>query len=296
MKRFMILAAIAMVVTTLPLTAASASADSGEIYLSLGDSVAAGTQNAAPFTDDGYTDVLFKRINGAMGLTEHVNLACPGDDTNEFIDGDDGPNGGSVCYGTAAPIPFGADSQLDAALAFLGAHEGEVGLITITIGANDLLGCDPVTPQCVGAALTTVSGNLTGTILPALTAAAPGVPIVAMNYYNPNLAYWLTPGGEAIAEQSNQLIATGNQVLAASYGAFGVPVVDVAGAFHTFDTDASPIPTNVRDTCRFTLMCEVTEGTWTLSAQPDIHPSDLGYKQIAWAFKKTLIAEGLLNR
>lgn len=295
MKRFMILATISMVVAILPLTAATASEDSATIYLSLGDSVAAGTQNPAPFTDDGYTDVLFKRVKGAMGLTEHVNLACPGDDTNEFIDGDDGPNGGSVCYGTAAPIPFGADSQLDAALDFLDAHQGEVGLITITIGANDLLGCDPVTPECVGAALTDVAVNLQATILPNLQAAAPGVPIVAMNYYNPNLAYSLTPGGDVVAEQSNQLIATGNQVLTAAYGAYGVPVVDVAGAFHTFDTDNAPVPRNVRDTCRFTRMCEVTDGTWALSPQPDIHPSDLGYMQIAWAFKKTLIAEGILS-
>lgn len=295
MKRLITLAAITMVFATLPIAAASASDSDGGVYLSLGDSVAAGTQSPAPFTDNGYTNVLFQRVRGAMNLTEHVNLACPGDDTSEFIDGDDGPNGGSVCYGADAVIPFGAPSQLDAALAFLAANEGDVSLITLTIGANDILACNPVTPECFGEALTTASTNIAGIIVPQLKAAAPGVPIVAMNYYNPNLAYWLTPGGETVAEQSNVLSNIGNQALAAAYAAHAVPVVDIASAFNMNDTKGSNVPKNVKDTCRFTRMCESGKGGLHLSANPDIHPSDLGYKQIAWAFKQTLIIEGILN-
>jgi len=295
MRRLIMLATITMVIAGLPLTTAMAADDDGGIYLSLGDSVAAGTQAPEPFTDNGYTDVLFQRVRGAMNLSEHVNLSCPGDDTSEVIVGDDGPNGGSVCYGDGAPIPFGAPSQLDAALAFLGANTGDVALITITIGANDVLACDPITPACAAQALGQAATNLAGTILPALLAAAPGVPIVAMNYYNPNLTYWLTPGGEAIAAESNVFTTVSNQTLAAVYGAFGIPVVDVASAFNTYDDEGGAIPKNVKDACRFTLMCERDKGGWQLSDQPDIHPSDLGYKRIACDFKETLISEGILG-
>jgi lysophospholipase L1-like esterase len=293
MKRLITPAVMAVIVAVLPLTAVSASDHHRAVYLSLGDSVAAGTQDPDPFTDDGYTDVLFRRARGTMGLTEHVNLACPGDDTNEFINGDDGPNGGSLCYGAGAPFAFGAASQLDAALAYLEANQGDVALITITIGANDLMSCNPASPECVQGVLNNAAANLGATILPKLRAAAADTPILGMNYYNPNLAYWLTPGGAAIAEQSNKLVAVSNEVLAASYRAHDIPVVDVAEAFHIYDTGSSKVPKNVRDTCRFTGMCESIDGEWQLSPTPDIHPTDLGYKRIAWAFKKAVIQSGI---
>ena len=198
MKKLMMLAAMAVIVATLPLTAASAADGDRGVYLALGDSVAAGTQNPDQFTDDGYADVLFQRTKDSLGLTELVNLACPGDDSHEFRNGDDGPNGGSLCYGAGAPFAFGAASQLDAAVAYLEANPGDVELITLTIGANDLFRCGPApTPDCVEGAVNGVVANL-AVIVPTLQAAAPGVPIVAMNYYNPNLAHWLTPGGETI--------------------------------------------------------------------------------------------------
>lgn len=292
MNRLVTLIAIAVLVAVLPGPAASASQADRAVYLSLGDSVAAGFQSPDPFTEDGYTDVLFQRVGGSMGLTEHVNLACPGDDTNEFIDGDNGPDGGSVCYGEGAPFAFDGDSQLDAALTYLNDEGGDVALITITIGANDLLACNPATSDCIQAALANAAVNL-HEILPQLQAAAPGATIIGMNYYNPNLAYWLTPGGEAIAVRTNELVRMSNQVLAASYGASGVPVADVAAAFNIDDWSSSDVPKNVRDTCRFTGMCESVDDVWQLSSAPDIHPSDLGYRRIAWAFERRLAQMGL---
>ena len=62
-------------------------------------------------------------------------------------------------------------------------------MITITIGANDILACDPAVQVCVQAQLTQLATNLPQ-ILQAINQAAPEVSIVGMNYYNPNLAYW----------------------------------------------------------------------------------------------------------
>ena len=224
-----------------------------------------------------------------------MNLACPGDDTVEMISGIGGASQfGSLCYGPFAQLPPGGTSQLDAAVAYLAAHPGEVGLITIAIGANDVLACDPTDPPpelnaCLAAQLGQIGSNLP-VILGTLQAAAPGVPIVAMNYYNPNLAFWITgPEGQALATQSQALTAVFNETLETVYAAFGVPVVDVAEAFRTSQDGGGDPPRNVREVCRLTLMCEKSGRNYILSdydpvtpgPQTDIHPSDRGYDRIA---------------
>ena len=284
-----------LVVTIAPAATADDDHDGGLTYLALGDSVAAGTQQPAPFTDNGYTNSLFKRLEGAYGFDTFVNLACPGDDTIEMLFGIGGGSPfGSACYGPFAQLPPGGPSQLDAAVAYLGTHPGEVGLITIAIGANDVLACDPTDPPavlnaCVAAQLGQIGSNLP-VIVGTLQAAAPGVPIVAMNYYNPNLAYWITGAeGQALAIQSQALTAAFNGTLQAVYDAFWVPVADVAGAFSTYQDQGGDPPKNVRVVCQLTLMCEKSGGSFVLSdydpvtpgPQTDIHPSDTGYWKIA---------------
>lgn len=302
MRRLLLLALITMLTAILPIAGASAAdnADEGLVYLSLGDSLAAGTQLPAPFTDNGYTDVLYQRVRGPMGLVEHVNLACPGEDTFEMIDGDDGPlsppadpNIGSFCYGSVAALPPGGPSQLDVAISYLEVHEGQIGLITITIGANDIFRCPDLMPTCVAGALNSVAENL-NVMLPLLQDAAPGVPIVAMNYYNPNLALYFGENGEAIAEATNQVVAFANNVLETVYAANGVSVADVASAFGVFDTRTNVIPRNVMLNCSYTRMCDRVKGQLTLAPDADIHPNDNGYRRIAWAFVRTMKAEGIL--
>ncbi len=299
-KRLIALLASVMVMVMAP----AASADSsGGTYLALGDSVAAGTQQPAPFTANGYTNELFDDLQDEFGFDNFVNLACPGDDTVEMRFGA-GPAGNSLCYGPAPVLPPGGTSQLDAAVAYLLANPGEVELITIAIGANDLLACDPADPSlpaCVAAQLGQIGANLP-VIVGTLQAVAPGVPIVAMNYYNPNLAFWITgPAGQALATQSLAITSVFNDTLGTVYAAFGVPVVDVATTFKTFKTDGGDPPANVRAVCRWTRMCEKSGSSYVLSdwdpapgPQPDIHPSDKGYKKIAGAHADLIEALGLV--
>jgi len=269
--------------------------DGGGTYLALGDSVAAGTQQPRPFTANGYTNEIFKHLEDEHDYDTFVNLACPGDDTVEMISGIGGASTfGSLCYGPYAQLPPGGTSQLDVAVSYLAANPGEVGVITIAIGANDILACNPTDPPpvlnaCLAARLGQIGSNLP-VIIGTLQAAAPGVPIVAMNYYNPNLAWWITgPAGEALATQSLALTAVFNDTLEAVYAAFGVPVADVETAFGTFKTGGGDPPTNVRGICSLSLMCEKSGPMYILSdydpvapgPQTDIHPSNKGYKRIA---------------
>lgn len=274
----------------------------GGTYLALGDSIAAGTQQPVPFTDNGYASRLFRELKDEHGFDAFVNLACPGDDTGEMVVGDNGPDGGSLCYGDGAPLPLGGTSQLDAAVAYLADNPGEVKLITLTMGANDILGCDFSTSAgfvCFGDALIQIGSNLQ-VILATLQAAAPGVPIIAMNYYNSNLGFW--PVDPALALSTQPLVPLFNGTLAAVYGAFGVPVADVETAFDTFDTSGK-IPKNFRSICKYTRMCEKHHGTYMLSdydpdtvgPQTDIHPTNKGYKQIAKTFSNLIEDLGLFD-
>jgi len=298
MRRFSLLAVVAVLISVVPIATATAADQPEKVYVALGDSVAAGTQQPLPFTDNGYTNLLNTTVADRMDLTDFVNFACPADDSYEMIDGDDNPAGGSLCYGTEPPLaglmPATGPSQLEVAVDYIAdvhAAGGTVGLITLTMGANDLFRCEEFTPECVGAALTGIATNLQGTILPTLRSAAPEADIVAMNYYNSTLATYLVPGQEEAAQASNQLVAAANDILAASFAAWGVPVADVANSFGMYKDSGNVLPKNVESTCIYTLMCEDTKDGWQLRAEPDIHPNNTGYARIARAFDKLMKKE-----
>ncbi|MCZ6739298.1 MAG: SGNH/GDSL hydrolase family protein [Actinobacteria bacterium] len=299
----------ALVIAVAPAAAAAADEDEGGTYLALGDSIGAGTQQPLLFTSNGYTDKLFKHLEDEYDFDNFVNLACPGDDTVEMRFGIGGASEfGSLCYGPFAVLPPGGSSQLAVAVDYLLSHPGEVQLISIVIGANDILACNPTDPPpvlnaCLAAQLGQIGANLPP-IVGTLQAVAPGVPIVAMNYYNPNLAFWITgPAGEALATQSLGLTTVFNGTLEAIYGAFDVPVADVETTFKTFKTGGGDPPTNVRSVCRWTLMCEKSGPNYVLSdfdpetpgLQTDIHPSNKGYSKIAGAHAALIDDLELLN-
>jgi lysophospholipase L1-like esterase len=176
-------------------------------------------------------------------------------------------NGGLCSY------PQGG--QLAAAVAFLGAHAGRVRLVTLDIGANNVLRCaSPVVDQtCAAGSTATVATDITA-ILAALRAAAPQTPIVVLTYYNPLLAAWRQGAqGQALAAQSQPLLAALNATIARAAAGVGARVADVAGAFATASDSGSPEPTNVSRICAWTWMC----------SRNDIHANDDGYAAMATA-------------
>jgi lysophospholipase L1-like esterase len=273
-----VLLATAMLAAALLGTGNSAGAVSSSTYfVSLGDSLAAGEQPIGSFKH-GYANQLFKDVRHSIPGLRLVKLGCPGETTASMISG--------VDSGCAYP----SGSQLDEAVSFLRAHPGQISFITIDIGANDWLGAcfDGILIHlaCTEELLPGVALNLRA-ILDALQAAAPGVPIAGMSYYDPFLGFWvLHPHGEAIARHDEAVEEVFNAGLLAAFEDEGVVVADVAGAFDTANfTDLvdtkkfGVIPVNVANACAW---------TWFCTRFVDVHPNKNGYSVIAGAFEEVL--------
>jgi lysophospholipase L1-like esterase len=249
------------------LTTPALAAAGGAFYVSLGTSLSVGIQPTPSGenhpTPDGYADQLFEALRTTTpGLKLH-KLGCPGETSITMVFG-------GICA-------YEQGSQLAQAVTFLQAHSGSIALITIDVGANDVEPCASLSGAaqgaCIGQALGNIGFSLAHSILPALTGAAPGVPIIGMNYYNPFVV--VSPASTTLQILLNDF------TLAPVYGAFGVPVADVAAAFDSYNTTPDPVtgyPTNVQRICDWTWMCvPPPQG-------PNIHANAEGYGEIAQAF------------
>jgi lysophospholipase L1-like esterase len=235
-------------------------------YLVLGDSIAFGFEASVPARS--YVGILFNQeLKQIPGLFP-ISYACGGATTASMIDG-------PACGSTTG-------SQLAQAESFLRGQRGEVALVTLTIGINDIDGCMTVTTiiePCVAKGEALAARQLPE-ILSGLSAADPGVRIVGMNYYDPYLAAWLSgPAGQAVAARSLTVFTAFNAQLAAIYRQHGVRMADVAGRFASSDSSTASyagrtVPRNVAEICTMTSMC----------TRADIHPNDLGYAAIAQAY------------
>jgi lysophospholipase L1-like esterase len=262
-----------------------AHAGGGEtFYLALGTSLTVGYQPGQGRTTDGFVDHLFETMQQQMPGLALRNVGCPGETTRSMITGTH-----SLCH-------YAAGSQLDAAVAFLEAHPGQVAFITLEVGANDVVhGClNPDTYRldraCVTDVLPRLHDRLTQ-IVGTLTAAGPGVPIVAMTYYDPLLGLWgLVPGGRALARADQRVWTTMNTTFASAYSDAAVAIADVAATFQVDDfTDTvvvpgrGELPVNVANTCRWTWFC-------TPRFAGDVHTNRTGYRKIAETFEQQLLA------
>lgn len=243
-------------------------------YLALGDSLAIGLQPSASgdaATNLGYADDIYAVLRLAKPGLTLTKLGCSGETTYTMI------NGGTCNYGGV--------SQLTAAVNFLETHQ--VALVTLDIGANDVDGCVTISPlslslTCVLQGTSNVKNYLPQILIALRNAAGPNTRIVAMNYYDPFLAAWtLGSVGQTLANQSLQATESFNTELETVYQAFGIPVADVAKAYHISDSTDVPIinlPINVFLTLTYTWMAAPPP------LGPDIHPNAAGYAVIAGAF------------
>jgi lysophospholipase L1-like esterase len=166
-----------------------------QYYLALGDSIAYGVQPAKVRAglppsrfDTGYVDVFAARLRALAPKIRVVNYACPGESTKTF---------------TAGGCPWLAErrrlhdafrgAQLDAALAFLRTHRGQVSPITLTLGGNDLdalaEACQGSLPCIRGRAPRAFAqfGSRLEVILRRLRAAAPKAEIIVTGVWNFNV-------------------------------------------------------------------------------------------------------------
>jgi lysophospholipase L1-like esterase len=273
----------------------NAIAASKHYYLALGDSLSVGYQPVGPNfagieTSQGYTNDLQSHYAKQIRHLKLVEVGCPGATTTSLLTG----------HGNAASVSaFHCDqrggSQLTAAVKFLKAHHhsGEVPLITIDIGANDVVPCagQPFASiiPCVEAGDTAIKTN-TPKILKALHKAAPeGTKFMAMNLYDPLLADELSSNSstQAIGYLSLTLVKDVNGSIDTANKRGKFKTVNVAKAFDTYDTtpeafDGGQAPTNVVKICTLTWMCAASPQGPNIHARPD------GYKVIARAFEKVI--------
>lgn len=246
-------------------------------YLALGDSLAAGYQPIGDPENDhrtraSYPDQLWLMARQSYPNLQLRNLGCPGENTETIrIAGD--------------RCPYGHGSQLDEALAFIEAHGDELAFISIDIGFNDFPCSDGL--SCLFPGIENIKARLPG-ILAELKAAAPGVPIVGMNIYDPFLTLWLD-GDETLSRQSVVAIELINQALGGVYAEAGIPVADVEAAFAIDDWDTlvpmaghGDVPRNVA------LLCERTWQCHGPPLGPDRHANVLGFRAMAEAFAHEL--------
>ncbi len=266
---------VALVGTPPASAAASATGPPGQYYLSLGDSLAFGYQNArfqaevaggtySPDTFPGYTYRFGEALQEIEPGLQVVDYGCPGETTVSFT---------TACAfqdvgGFALHDGYPGQSQEEAAIAFLQAHPGEVSPITVSLGVNDvtpaLIACAPdYAITCVGPYITTAATNL-AVILGTLRYYAPDAEIIVLKYYDP---YFITLGAQADALAQALDSAIGLAATSAS--------ADTADAFAAIN-EPKPPKTETESVCKYTLMCPAE----------DTHLSNPGYSLVARIFMR----------
>jgi len=274
---------------------ASAATPAAPYYLALGDSLSQGVQptpsGASVETDQGYANDLLAFERARIPTLKLVDLGCPGDTTGSMLTGQ-----GNSTDARLAHCNRNGGSRLKAAELFLKAHHnrGEVPLITVDIGANDVDGCATVPASQIGSCVTSGVASITHDlplILKALRKAAPaGTTFAAMTLYDPVLGSFFSADAtqRALAAASVPLVQQVNTNLTSTDAASGFKTADVAGAFDTYDTtdmvsfDDQMIPVDVARVCSWTWACTPPP------SGPNIHANVNGYAVIAGAFEKVV--------
>jgi lysophospholipase L1-like esterase len=264
-----------------------------DYYLSLGDSYAAGYQPVAAAFDHHDTHGFAYQVVGlakAKGYRFDLrNYGCGGATTRSILREKGCP--------VAAPGPedasYPTQTQAAAAERFLSHHRGQVGLVTVSIGGNDVVGCgEAAQPMvCFTAALPALRKNLAVLLRGLRRASGPSVPIVGLTYpdFFLGLDTLKDPTDKADALQSvpefRDLL---NPALRAAYTAVGGEFIDVTAATGAYTpwTDTTRtnhygiVPVAVAKVCYLTYFCR--------SRIQDVHPTTPGYAAMARLIVGTL--------
>ena len=275
-----------------PAASLAAKAPPKKLYVSLGDSYATGYQPTAQGVGSNTRHGFAYQLPGLAKPRGYnfalVNFGCAGATTTSILQ-----TKGCVPRARALGGPvYTNKTQTAAAEAFLRANRGKVGLVTVSIGGNDVTKCAtaPDPTGCVAEGVKVIKTNVTKLTKRLRTAAGPNVRIVGITYPDVVLGLWTT------GKQSDQDFAKLslfafrgllNPGLKESYtsvrkGSF-VDVTDATGAYTPLEqtTTLAPygqIPVAVAKVCQLTYYCQFR----------DIHARTNGYKIIAQLIAKTL--------
>lgn len=251
----------------------------GVAYLALGDSLAQGVQRrdgTVATSREGYPDQLAARLREAGTPVRLSRIGCSGATVGSLLDG------GRDCTPAApAPPPYenrdAATSQLAYAESYLRRRGDRPTLVTIDIGANDLVGCAGVDParvrSCFADGLPTVRTRLREVARRLRDAAGPQTVLAAMTYYDPAVALVRQPLAEEAARAFHDVVRRrANPTIRRTFAAEGFVVARVDRAF---GSDGAATDEAVATACRLTRLCE---------PGADFHPTAEGYGVVADAF------------
>jgi len=231
-------------------------------YVSVGDSYAAGFEVGAG-SPGGFATKVVEGVAPKYDLILR-NFGCGGATTESMM--------GSIGCTDALDSPgvesYPATTQLAAALGFIHAHHGRIGLITISIGGS----ANIVAP---------IAHNISVIAARLRAAAGKSVPMIGLTYPDVDLADWLSgTSGLQLAEQSiMEFRESINPAWKVAYASSRVTFVDVTAAFGAYVpltrlvpySTYGEIPYAVDRICALTGMC----------TKLNLHPTDAGYSLIA---------------
>jgi len=242
--------------------------------LSLGDSVVFGyiTQDGPAYVNPdnfiGYPEI----VGNALRL-DVDNASCPGETTAGFLSLT-APDNGCRPFRSRFPLHESYSStQMDFALAYLGANKRKTRLVTLSLGANDgflLLAACNNDPACIQAnlpaALGAVFSNM-NTIMGGIRGTGYRGVLMVVNYFS--LDY-------SDANQTALTVAL-NQTLAAAAAVHGAVVADAFTAFQQASAAAGG------KTCLTGLL----NGNPANQTACDVHPSITGQRLLAQTVQTT---------
>jgi len=252
----------------------------GSTYLALGDSVTFGYQEAQVVPAPNYADASsFTGYPELVGSGLHlnvVNAACPGETSSSMINPtaqsngcENAPGGGPAYLTSGFPLHTKyTGSQLGFAVSYLKKHHN-VRLVSLMIGANDLLLCQETTADhCASlteqaAVIGTASKNIATVLTAIRNKAHYGGQIVFVNYYSP-------------APAQNSFTALGNTSLDSATKPFHVEIADGFGQFAAGEAHSGGSP------CTAGLLTQLSTGGC------GIHPSYAGQGLLALAVEKAI--------
>jgi lysophospholipase L1-like esterase len=273
---------ILALVALLALPAAGQAKDKRQYYVSLGDSYATGYQATAvgqgANTRNGFAYQIPKLAKARGHRYELVNFGCGGETTVSLLERTE------ECHGLG---PGGEDyagrTQLAAAERFIRRNKRRVGLITVSIGGNDVTRCvrEAAPIPCVATAVESIRRNVTKIAKRLRKAGGKKVRIVGTTYPDVILGMWVgeNPNPDLARLSVVAFKELINPELKKAYAAAGGKFVDVTAATGAYgpleETTTHPlygvIPVPVAKACDLSYFCEFR----------DIHARTSGYKVIA---------------
>jgi hypothetical protein len=263
--------------------------------LSLGDSYSVGYQTPTITNGPGYTNKIAKKEKMIL-----ENFGCGGATTTSLIS-TIGCNGSQEA---GYDVLYPTTTQEQAALDFIAANPGRIGLITVSIGGNDVTACanaaNPIT--CVAAAAGTITTNvdqLVSDLNTALTTNGDSADLVGLTYPDVILGDDVFPIGATNPVLAGESVIAFDDIInpalkaaytSVPYGSFvdvtdssyvkgpiSAPLGDDTGSWSDgvytgptvkFKPFGDTVPESVAEVCKLTNYCTI---------QGDIHPNTKGY-------------------